>query len=203
MGPKTAAFSQLFIGKYGTGTPIHNAQSYNLFYMIDGSKKWYFIDPADQCLAYPFYHNGVPAAFSFCPYPDEYEKETFPLHPYCPYYTATLQPGDILFNPPWWWHAIRNLTEESVAVATRWMTNGVVGGGFLNVEENYDINRFASLIGFFGRYGFQFLHGVLRTPCPKYDEHFTLREKHGRFYSHQNVAAWKPGINKFGYRFTF
>jgi hypothetical protein len=35
--------------------------------------------------------------------------------------------GDVLFNPPWWWHAIKNVTPTSVGVASRWHTDGICG----------------------------------------------------------------------------
>ena len=39
---------------------------------------------------------------------------------YCPIYSVTLQPGDVLYNPPWWGHAIRNITDKSVAISNRY-----------------------------------------------------------------------------------
>ena len=33
-----------------------------------------------------------------------------------------LKPGDVLVNPPWWWHAVKNVTPTTIAVATRWVT---------------------------------------------------------------------------------
>ncbi len=34
--------------------------------------------------------------------------------------------GDVMLNPPWWMHAIKNTSEKSAAVATRWLTGGLV-----------------------------------------------------------------------------
>ncbi len=31
-----------------------------------------------------------------------------------------MQPGDILLNPPWYWHAIESLDDVSVSASTRW-----------------------------------------------------------------------------------
>ena len=60
---------------------------------------------------------------------------------FCPYYTTILEPGDVLYNPPWWSHAIRNITEKSVGVANRMMTGGVMGSRFRYMDESHDINR--------------------------------------------------------------
>ena len=61
---------------------------------------------------------------------------------YCPYYSTTLEPGDVLYNPPYWCHAIKNLTEKSVGVANRMMSGGMVGCDFTTPEEDYDIQRY-------------------------------------------------------------
>jgi hypothetical protein len=36
-------------------------------------------------------------------------------------YEVELEPGDVLFSPPWWWHDVRNTTEETIGLATRWI----------------------------------------------------------------------------------
>ncbi|RYH19390.1 hypothetical protein EON65_26145 [archaeon] len=40
--------------------------------------------------------------------------QAFPLFQYCPVYGTVLDEGDVLFNPPYWWHSIRNVTETTV-----------------------------------------------------------------------------------------
>mmetsp|Transcript_6092 Transcript_6092/g.11642 ORF Transcript_6092/g.11642 Transcript_6092/m.11642 type:complete len:117 (-) Transcript_6092:168-518(-) len=34
---------------------------------------------------------------------------------------AVLEPGDVLFNPPWQWHMIDNLEATSIGVASRYL----------------------------------------------------------------------------------
>ena len=41
-------------------------------------------------------------------------SQAFPLFQYCPVYSTVLDEGDVLFNPPYWWHSIRNVTETTV-----------------------------------------------------------------------------------------
>lgn len=36
-----------------------------------------------------------------------------------PRYEILLDEGDMLFNPPWWWHAITNKTKYTIACANR------------------------------------------------------------------------------------
>jgi hypothetical protein len=94
-------YEQIFAGKEGTGSPFHCASVYNMFYMIDGSKKWWFVDPYDSFLGYPIAVLGLNAATLMCLWPYQYNEAAFPLFQYCPVYSTTLEAGDVLFNPPW------------------------------------------------------------------------------------------------------
>ena len=117
------AGAQLFLGaKSSTGSDAHCAQGNNLFYQIRGKKKWTFVHPDYLWLMYPV----IDRCFLFCvsflkrEYNQNYLDKYAPLQKYCPKFEAILEPGDILLNPTWQWHAIDNLTDESIAVATRW-----------------------------------------------------------------------------------
>ena len=148
---RKSSYAQLFVGRQGTGAPLHNAGTWNFFHMIDGTKTWYFIDPYDYYFAYPMWGPGHAAGMFTSLYPDEFSKELYPAFQYCPYYYVDLQPGDVLLNPPWWGHGIRNTSDKSVAVATRWYVDGVVGKTLNTMEDDYDVCRFAC---------FQLFHGT-------------------------------------------
>jgi hypothetical protein len=120
--------AQLFLGVHrATGTGAHCAGGYNLFFQIAGKKKWTFVHPDYLWLMYPMLDRD----FNFCAsflkkdYDEQYLNRYAPLQQYCPKYEAVLEPGDILLNPPWLWHAINNLTDETIAVATRWVPLGI------------------------------------------------------------------------------
>ena len=68
-------------------------------------------------------------------------RKAFSISRYCPYYTTTLNPGDVLYCPPWWGHGIKNRSDKSVGVANRMMAGGQVGHNFTLPEEDYDIHR--------------------------------------------------------------
>merc|ERR1719261_369418 len=89
--------------------------------------------------------------------------------------------ADVMLNPPWWWHAIRNVSDETVAVASRWHGDGSVGRGFVFTQEDYEINRLLDFSFFMGLKSFPFMQSVLATPSPKFDEHTTVRERKNRF----------------------
>eukprot|EP01038_Epipyxis_sp_PR26KG_P014314 gene14314-19198_t len=196
-------YEQLFIGREGTGSPFHHAAVYNMFYMIDGKKKWWFIDPYDSILAYPLNFFGRAAGILFCLWPGEYNEAAFPLFPYCPVYSTVLNPGDVLFNPPWWWHSIKNITPTSTACATRWHTDGICGQNFTSTEEDYDIDRISSLFFLAGWSSWPFLHGVLQTPSPRFDEHLTLRETKNRYVHNQIKMSEDGGVKAMGITVKF
>lgn len=196
-------YEQIFVGKAGTGSPFHHAAVFNMFYMIDGTKKWWFVDPYDAYLAYPIAAFGKAAGILAVLWPDSGNLVDFPLFKYCPAYSVTLQPGDVLFNPPWWWHSIKNTSPTSVAVASRWHTNGICGHDLMMTEEDYEVDRFSSMGFMAGPSSVPFLHGVLQTPSPRFDDHTTLREKNNRYVHKQLANNANGGIKLFGYTSKF
>ena len=88
-----------------------------------GRKKWWFIPPSQTAYLKPSINvNGISAhthtmvgkmGESESPWLNKVER-----------YTAVLNPGDVLINPPWFWHGILNLGEEKnslvVGVPTRY-----------------------------------------------------------------------------------
>lgn len=150
-------FSQFFVGQKSTGSGYHCAGIWNFFYMIDGQKKWSFVDPELTWMMYPSIHIGVLAFSSLVFFPDRSDSSVYPLYRYCPRYSVTLNPGDVLLNPPWWWHCIDNLTPKSVAVATRW-------DAVRSDVAFYEINRILSLVAVFNASFPRFLWDFITSP---------------------------------------
>jgi hypothetical protein len=129
MGGRRTLFAgaQLFLGVHpSTGTEFHSASNFNLFYQVYGKKKWTFVNPDHSWLMYPMLNRFFLFCASFIrmSHSREYLDKYAPLYRFCPRYEVVLEPGDILFNPPWQWHAIDNVTERSIGVATRWFPTG-------------------------------------------------------------------------------
>ena len=62
---------------------------------IDGKKDWFFIDPYDTFLGYPMCILGRAAGILMCLWPDDFNREAFPLFDYCPIYHTTLDAGEL------------------------------------------------------------------------------------------------------------
>lgn len=112
-GNYTPYAAQIFMGfgdadvKETTGTLMHCAASANLFVQVKGAKEWTFVRPRYGPFLYPSLGMITPAAKVRAP-----PKNVPRMH-------VTLNEGDVMLNPPWMWHEIRNKAGFNVGVATR------------------------------------------------------------------------------------
>jgi hypothetical protein len=108
---------QVFIGGKGTRTPLHAAIDHNLFTQVYGNKHWYIYGPENSAIFDP--------PVTRTPYfqsmfdPDSPDFQTFPNAHYLQTWECELKAGDVLFNPPSWWHQVTNLN-NSIGVGFRW-----------------------------------------------------------------------------------
>lgn len=113
--------SQLFISlQRGTGIPYHCAHDDNFFFMLEGKKRWTFIDPAYTFLINPYITKCRNYFMSLIGSNTLHSDENSPLYNYIPKYEYILEKGDLLYNPSFWWHSIDNHTETTVGMSTRW-----------------------------------------------------------------------------------
>lgn len=102
---------QLFMGGPGTGTGLHSALSCNLFVQIYGEKRWVFYSPElnpalDIAISRePCFHSRIDAFSAEGAQLDRYE--------------VILEPGDVLYNPPFFWHQTENLG-DAIGVSFKW-----------------------------------------------------------------------------------
>ncbi len=117
---------QVFIGGNGSVSPLHNANQSNLFVQVYGEKKW---------VIYPHYYSPIvdpePIRNVYRSAPNREENKAFnpfdtytkapELYQYIDSYSVHLKPGDILWNPPFWWHSVKN-SGNSIGVGYRWIS---------------------------------------------------------------------------------
>lgn len=112
---RTGLSWQLFMGGPGTGTATHNAVSNNLFVQLHGVKRWVLYPPGHSPVLDPP-RLGAPYFFSrLDPQADAPDPRLARLDGY----DVTLRPGDVLFNPSFWWHRVVHET-ASIGVGFRW-----------------------------------------------------------------------------------
>jgi hypothetical protein len=116
---------QVFIGGKGTYTALHNANQSNLFVQACGEKKWvlyshYYTAIIDPDPVRNVYRSapGKTEAGPFNPFEPNYEGP-YELFKYMDGYSVHLKPGDVFWNPPFYWHAVMN-PSDSIGVGYRW-----------------------------------------------------------------------------------
>ena len=103
-----------FIGSKGTSTGMHSAQACNLFALIRGEKAWRIYPPGYTALMDP------PASLS--PFRlSRHNKGLFedPVYNRLNGYKVHMRAGDVLWNPPFYWHSVLNLT-DTIGFGYRW-----------------------------------------------------------------------------------
>jgi hypothetical protein len=138
-GLRFSGVTQLMLGRGRGGSFWHCAGGLNLFCMLSGRKKWTFINPAESPFLLPmtegvgrsvYYRAGHGGASElFGEYleimgadPTEHRDEVFErIFSRATRYEVELEPGDVMYSPPWWWHDVRNTSEDSIGLATRWI----------------------------------------------------------------------------------
>ena len=115
--PSYIYFFQLFIGYEGSRSKMHSAIDHNFFVQIYGEKQW---------IIYPCcYNHYLMANIDRAPYfTSDFDFFQQSDHQYqcmqeMPYYEVTLRPGDMLFNPAFFWHDVINLN-PSIGLGFRW-----------------------------------------------------------------------------------
>ena len=114
--------TNFFISSNTVLTSIHHAPGGNFFLQLAGRKRWTVIDPAHTALLHPV--NGRPFQYCNSAYGGfrgaelRGEGDNHPLVR-IPRQVTTLEPGDLLYNAPWWWHEVENLEPFNVGCAVR------------------------------------------------------------------------------------
>jgi hypothetical protein len=151
--PSGRVSTQLFMGLADAGSDIHCAIGVNIFRQIVGSKKWWFLPPSMTPFIKPSINVNGFSAHTHTMVGKNGEQES-PWMKKLERYTAVLNPGDVLINPPWYWHGILNQPGEApnsliVGVPTRY-------GGRDGIMAAIKSNAFMSLFAFgviFAKYG--------------------------------------------------
>ena len=102
-----------FMGGKGTITPLHNEFPCNVYVQVSGQKRWVLYDVSER-----IYLDAIterrPYFFSKAS-PDK-DNPDLPLQRFANRYEVILNPGDVLWVPPFVWHYVENIT-DSIGVA--------------------------------------------------------------------------------------
>jgi ribosomal protein L16 Arg81 hydroxylase len=108
---------QVFIGGTGTYTHLHSAAEHNLFVQVMGKKQWIMYPPEFSVFLRPLVTRNPYFHSAF--HPDQPDYRKFPEMEFADRYEFELEEGDVFFNPPCWWHHVKN-PQASIGVGFRW-----------------------------------------------------------------------------------
>ena len=129
---------KMYVGGPRTATSFHCAPIMNLYLQVYGRKRWVLAAPRFTPFMYPGLSKGMNWQSRVDFRDPNYEQA--PLYRYVDLYETVLEPGDVLWNPPWIWHGVENLT-ESIAVSMWWA----------NVVRSFANNAVWTQLAFMGR----------------------------------------------------
>lgn len=119
----------IWLSESHLGPFIHYDQDHNFFVQVSGTKRFILFPPweHDNMYPYPWIHPyGHKSQVHF----DRPDIEKFPNYKNAKGRIAELNPGDVLYVPPYWWHHVRS-HEKSVSLAS-WSESGIYS------KMNYD-----------------------------------------------------------------
>ena len=117
ISPAWIEWVELFISGIGTRTPLFHVDvcsTHAWSGQIQGRKRFFVAPPSATPHIYPDPHNP---SISSIRQPDRPNLDTYPEYAHVPLSVVDLDPGDILFIPPKYWHAAVTLTSPSITVA--------------------------------------------------------------------------------------
>eukprot|EP01006_Ploeotia_vitrea_P009628 TRINITY_DN23279_c0_g1_i1.p1 TRINITY_DN23279_c0_g1~~TRINITY_DN23279_c0_g1_i1.p1 ORF type:complete len:372 (+),score=-7.06 TRINITY_DN23279_c0_g1_i1:55-1170(+) len=94
-----------------TGTGWHCAAGNNYFIQVAGKKRWYLMDPEYSAFMSPLRGGMVNMMTG--------NRGMSEIHPHLPLKYADVEAGDLLYNPDWEWHTIKNYEGLSIGCPIR------------------------------------------------------------------------------------
>lgn len=114
---KLLLVTNIWFGGDKCKSPLHYDVSHNLFSQVMGEKRVLLASPAQSEFVYPAYGASSDRQSRVDVFnPDETE---FPRYKDADYAEVVVKPGDMLFIPKGWWHAVETLT-LSISVNFWW-----------------------------------------------------------------------------------
>lgn len=99
------------LSKQSTGSDWHCAVGNNYFIQAVGRKQWDFIDPQYSHMLWPL-KGGMLNMWTG-------NKNIAEVEKHIPRYSTILRAGDMVYNPVWMWHKVKNFGGLSIGVPVR------------------------------------------------------------------------------------
>ena len=97
------------------GSPMHFAPNDNFFFQCKGKKHWFYLKPKDLKYVGAYISRGVGFSSNFMSEEEILNRLTI--------FEGIIEETDVMYNPPFWMHAVGTSTGETFSVANRaWRT---------------------------------------------------------------------------------
>lgn len=127
--------TNLWVGGAGCVTPLHYDHAPNFLVQLRGRKQLTMFSPKDSSYLYPSKKEGGIHLSEIDM--EELDIDQHPLFVNAQPYHLILEPGDVLFIPPGWWHHVRSL-DMCISVNYWWNRFDIVdsiGMEFMEVDH--------------------------------------------------------------------
>lgn len=115
-----APIFKFFIGAGGTSTAWDCAELQNLFVQVYGRKEWIMCAPEHTpCLDPRVISLSQQSCHGMVDFRNP-DVAGYPLYAHAPLQRVVLEPGDVLYVPPFYWHCV-NSPETSIGIAVWWI----------------------------------------------------------------------------------
>ena len=118
------------------GSFFHAAPQDNFFFQCRGRKHWYYVAPQDLKYTSAYISKGVTFVSNYVNESKIVDRVTT--------WEAKLEEGDMMYNPPFWLHAVGTTSGETVAIANRVWVNAP------RTQPFFDIAYVIGFPNFFG-----------------------------------------------------
>eukprot|EP01088_Endostelium_zonatum_P009356 TRINITY_DN22571_c0_g1_i1.p1 TRINITY_DN22571_c0_g1~~TRINITY_DN22571_c0_g1_i1.p1 ORF type:complete len:262 (+),score=45.90 TRINITY_DN22571_c0_g1_i1:2-787(+) len=116
---------RIWIGTKGNVTPLHYDRCHGLLAQVIGSKKFVLFAPPDTRNLYPYESTHVMSHASRVNLQKMETNKAEELKSYPKFknieerYEVVVEPGNVLYTPPGWWHDVTSLT-DGVSITLPW-----------------------------------------------------------------------------------
>ncbi|TAE58175.1 MAG: cupin-like domain-containing protein [Nostocales cyanobacterium] len=111
--------ANLWIGTGGNISPLHWDSAQNLLCQVRGRKRILLFEPKQTEFLYPFPANSKIPHMSQVKINDP-DLNKFPKFASAKYTECTIEAGEMLFIPPFWWHQVYSLDQLNIAINFWW-----------------------------------------------------------------------------------
>lgn len=118
--PAKTINTRIWIGSGKNITPLHHDTQSNILTQVKGRKKFTLFSPSESRTLYPFPFSSK--SYTLSPVNlKEPDYEAYPRFKEACSLEGTLEPGEMIFQPVFWWHQVETLSSEmTISVTFMW-----------------------------------------------------------------------------------